>query len=36
VERVGERAIAFMAGDGLGFIGPFRAVMKLERIRMAP
>ena len=36
VERVGERTIAFSAGNGLQFCRRFRAVMKLAGIAMAP
>jgi D-amino peptidase len=36
VERVGERTISFVAGDGLQFCRRFRAAMKLAGIRMAP
>src|SRR5690606_27021368 len=34
--RVGERTIAFQAGDGLQFCRRFRSAMKLAGVRMNP
>lgn len=36
VSRVGERTIAFAAGNGLQFCARFRSVMKLAGVRMNP